>query len=237
MITNKAFKRILNDKSITLTDEELENIIEDELLKPEDELDADLIEYCIDELERRKTAPKRKKGRLIKMLVPAAAAVVIILLSAPLLNNYFSDDYLMRGTQLQAELSENGFEDAILPEELLSKKCKIEKIIYDSKIFDSDSYSSSSSGCKKMLYAEIHIENNNEIITATIEKYKFNKIERDITADKISRFEEFEANGKTVYVFQKDGQNAVAYTVDEIQYVITLPFSYEETAEFAKNIK
>ena len=38
---------ILNDDSLELTVEELENIIEEELQKDESEMDPDLIEYCL----------------------------------------------------------------------------------------------------------------------------------------------------------------------------------------------
>ena len=44
-MTNSEFIKILNDDSLELTVEELENIIEEELQKDESELDPDLIEY------------------------------------------------------------------------------------------------------------------------------------------------------------------------------------------------
>ena len=46
-MTNSEFMKILNDDSLELTVEELENIIEEELQKDESEMDPDLIEYCL----------------------------------------------------------------------------------------------------------------------------------------------------------------------------------------------
>ena len=43
-MTNSEFMKILNDDSLELTVEELENIIEEELQKDESEMDPDLIE-------------------------------------------------------------------------------------------------------------------------------------------------------------------------------------------------
>ena len=43
-MTNSEFMNILNDDSLELTVEELENIIEEELQKDESEMDPDLIE-------------------------------------------------------------------------------------------------------------------------------------------------------------------------------------------------
>ena len=46
-MTKKQLLKILNDDSLELTVEELENIIEEELQKDEAEMDPDLIEYCL----------------------------------------------------------------------------------------------------------------------------------------------------------------------------------------------
>lgn len=46
-MTKKQLLKILNDDSLELTVEELENIIEEELQKDESEMDPGLIEYCL----------------------------------------------------------------------------------------------------------------------------------------------------------------------------------------------
>lgn len=50
MISAKSILRLLNDKSLELDKKTLEQIIEEELEKTENEMDADLIEYCLDTL-------------------------------------------------------------------------------------------------------------------------------------------------------------------------------------------
>ena len=62
-MTNSEFMNILNDDSLELTVEELENIIEEELQKDESEMDPDLIEYCLYYISKAETqkAARRKK--------------------------------------------------------------------------------------------------------------------------------------------------------------------------------
>ena len=50
MINSSDILCFIKDKSVDLPKEELERIIEEELNKPENEMDADLIEYCLDAL-------------------------------------------------------------------------------------------------------------------------------------------------------------------------------------------
>lgn len=54
-MTNSEFMNILNDDSLELTVEELENIIEEELQKDESEMDPDLIEYCLYYISKAET--------------------------------------------------------------------------------------------------------------------------------------------------------------------------------------
>ena len=70
-MTNSEFMKILNDDSLELTVEELENIIEEELQKDESEMDPDLIEYCLYYINKgesnngkdEKTEPDTKKPK------------------------------------------------------------------------------------------------------------------------------------------------------------------------------
>ena len=54
-MTKKQLLKILNDDSLELTVEELENIIEEELQKDESEMDPDLIEYCLYYIDKAET--------------------------------------------------------------------------------------------------------------------------------------------------------------------------------------
>ncbi len=59
-MTKKQLLKILNDDSLELTVEELENIIEEELQKDESEMDPDLIEYCLYYIS--KAGGRRRQG-------------------------------------------------------------------------------------------------------------------------------------------------------------------------------
>lgn len=92
-MTNSEFMKILNDNSLELTVEELENIIEEELQKDESEMDPDLIEYCLyyinkadssngkdekTETDTKKPKKHRFGGKAKKILIIAATAVLLL---------------------------------------------------------------------------------------------------------------------------------------------------------------
>ena len=102
-MTKKQLLKILNDDSLELTVEELENIIEEELQKDEAEMDPDLIEYCLyyiskagadggkekkadsagnDKIAEPPAADKLKKSRFNGKLkkLPIIAATIALLL-------------------------------------------------------------------------------------------------------------------------------------------------------------
>ena len=102
-MTKKQLLKILNDDSLGLTVEELENIIEEELQKDDSEMDPDLIEYCLyyiskaeadggkekkadiagsDKTAEPPAADKLKKsrfnGKLKKLLIIAATIALLL---------------------------------------------------------------------------------------------------------------------------------------------------------------
>ena len=102
-MTKKQLLKILNDDSLELTVEELENIIEEELQKDDSEMDPDLIEYCLyyiskaeadggkekkadiagnDKIAEPPAADKLKKSRFNGKLkkLPIIAATIALLL-------------------------------------------------------------------------------------------------------------------------------------------------------------
>ena len=60
-MTKKQLLKILNDDSLELTVEELENIIEEELQKDDSEMDPDLIEYCLYYISKAETDGGKEK--------------------------------------------------------------------------------------------------------------------------------------------------------------------------------
>lgn len=104
-MTKKQLLKILNDDSLELTVEELENIVEEELQKDEAEMDPDLIEYCLyyiskaeadggkekkadiagnDKIAEPPAADKLKKSRFngkLKNLLIIAATIALLLVT------------------------------------------------------------------------------------------------------------------------------------------------------------
>lgn len=95
-MTNSEFINILNDESLELTVEELENIIDEELQKDESEMDPDLIEYCLyyidkaetnnskgEKYESDKAKPKTThlNSKLKKVLIIAATIALLLVTS------------------------------------------------------------------------------------------------------------------------------------------------------------
>ena len=68
-MTNNEFKQVLLDDSAVLSKQELEEIIEKELLKSESEMDADLIEYCLDNIKKLELSEENKKEESKKVFV------------------------------------------------------------------------------------------------------------------------------------------------------------------------
>ena len=68
-MTNNEFKQVLLDDSVLMSKQELEEIIEKELLKSESEMDADLIEYCLDSIKKLQLSEDNKKEKSKKVFV------------------------------------------------------------------------------------------------------------------------------------------------------------------------
>lgn len=95
MIKSSDIIKLLKDKSTDLSKEELEKIIEEELIKDESEMDADLIECCLDALKEKESAPKKNKFSYVRIAsFVAAAAVLIFVIAAviPKLTDRRNDD-------------------------------------------------------------------------------------------------------------------------------------------------
>ena len=68
-MTNNEFKQVLLDDSVLMSKQELEEIIENELNKSESEMDADLIEYCLDSIKKLQLSENNKKEESKKVFV------------------------------------------------------------------------------------------------------------------------------------------------------------------------
>lgn len=263
MISDKNFLEFLNDKSLDLSKEKLEQIIEGELEKPENEMDADLIEYCLDalnELERNDSVEIKaertsdSKDKIIykpfKKIFVAAAAVAIVAIGSlsvfaavsdvsildglvELYNKYIvvrfdksndkADDYELLGTELAAELKENGIYPVLLPEALLSDESQITEIEYQSGDVHIEATINFVYGKEKGFVSIIYYD---QIVESGKSEYPNAKYETTI-----------DVNGIQVHIFEQNQKGTITFKDGQTEYTIISSMNVEQAIEFAKTIK
>lgn len=263
MISDKQFLEFLNDKSLDLPKEKLEQIIEEELEKPENKMDADLIEYCLDalnEIESNNTVEIKaertsdSKDNIImkpfKKVFAVAAAVAILAVGSlsvfaavsdvsildglvELYNKYIvvrfdksdgkADDYELLGTELAAELKENGIYPVLLPEALLSEDAHINDIEYQVTEFATS--------------ANISFVHDKEKGSLIIDKYELQEIIGEAEYPNAKNVTTLEINGIIIYVFEQNQKGTITFIDNQTEYTIVSSMNYEQAIEFAKTIK
>lgn len=261
-MTNSEFMKILNDDSLELTVEELENIIEEELQKDESEMDPDLIEYCLYYINKaesnngkdEKTEPDTKKpkkhrfgGKAKKILIIAATAALLLVAMGvagiatdeKAKSNAFSfyEDHIR--VHFDKPKEDDGMPGTEVAEEL--KKHDIADPKLPAMFFSSD-----------CMYNEIY-ENNIEGMKATSLSYSANKLSGKISIRKYyseeyileidfcntnsqSRTEELSVNGLTVYVVEQNDFSSITYLDDLTQYMMYFETDFDSVVEIAKTI-
>lgn len=264
MLTNKDFLHFINDKSLDNSlEERLNTIIDEELEKPEEIMDTELIEYCLDKLiflneqsqaiDKEVTVPHNKRNRTskkFKRTLFIAAAIVLLLvgtLSASAIfdvdsfngvvefyNDYIrinfkkaedrSDVHRLLDTELAKELANNGFNEVLLPEALLSEEFEITKIEYESGEFINS--------------ANIIFKYKRKSGSVFITKFATTDLVPDIDFLNItSKVEKIELDNTTIYCFMQNDITSINYMDGLVQYTIQVPMELDDAIEFAKTIK
>lgn len=92
MMNKEVLYEILNSESEKLSSAEIENILNEELDKSPEEMDTDLVDLCLDALNRADEAQVNKKRHrisLAKILVAAVLCMLIVSISIPVGARYF----------------------------------------------------------------------------------------------------------------------------------------------------
>lgn len=260
-MTNSEFMKILNDDSLELTAEELENIIEEELQKDESEMDPDLIEYCLHYINKaeskgsdgKKTEPAEDKpkkphsGRLKKVLI-IAATIALLLVTTGIatiatdknVKNSAITFYENRIRVLfDKQKEESGIPGTEIAAEL--KKHDISDLKLPAMFFSGD-----------CIYSNL-TEDNVEDLKDINMSYRTNKISGRVFISKFyskeiipsidfmnttgySKAEEISVNGLTVFVIEQEDFCSITYLDDMTQYVMYLNTDFESTVEAAKTI-
>lgn len=246
MIMNKEILyEILSSKSETLSSAEIESILNEELDKSPQEMDTDLVDLCIDALNKvdeKKLNNRKKKYRLSKILIAAALFAIIIGISIPVCAKYF-DVNVPEGIvaiykdcfnidisnesgikDIAAQLQNDGLDNVVLP-----------KIVFEYETFITDYYHDD---CSSNFNIQFLYENRKVNGSITIEKYDeydFFTGQSKVVSD-FDSVEQLVQNGTMVLIFSKDDMSYINYSVDKIEYNIILDSDYEVAYEIAKTI-
>lgn len=265
MISNEDFLRFLNDKSLDFSREELEQIINEELEKPEDIMDADLIECCLESLEildeteqffaQNNNADysnnKHITHRFKKTAAIAAAAAIlfagIVTISASLFNlNLFNSMSELYDNHIRIHIDKNNDkadEYKLFGSMLTQKLAKngIKPVLLPEALL-TDKYLITSIDYEQTYIAttvNIQYKIKNEEGYVSIEKRDL-EIAIPSYVDYLStseKIEKLEVAGLSVFVMEQNGTSAIAYQDRATNHFISTPLSFEKAIEFAKTIK
>ena len=247
-MTNSEFMNILNDDSLELTVEELENIIEEELQKDESEMDPDLIEYCLYYISKAETeGGKEKKADSAgndKIAAPPAADKLkksrfngklkhlLIIGAITFYENHIQvlfdkqkDESGIPGTEIAAELRKHDISDLKLPAMFLSSDCIYSNILEDNT---ENLKSISLSYRTKNLSGQVSVSRfYSEEIIPPVDFHN---------TTSYSQAEEFTVNGLTVFVIEQGDFCSISYQDNLIQYMMYLNTDFTSAIEIAKTI-
>lgn len=238
---------ILNSESETLLVSDVRNILDEELNKPEDEMDLDLIELCMDAIESaqaKQSTKKRVRIRFTKALIAAVIFALLVGLTIPVCAKYFNInvpngivefygdhfDVDISGNEyvddIAVELEKNGIEDVVLPEFVFIK---------DTKNYNFDTQKDD--GCKTVIFST---QSNNTIGKITIRKLDGNYVLEDYQ-DKIeSSIENLElicVNNINILVYSIENSSYIEYNYkNNIYSIALLDCDYNTACQIAQTI-
>lgn len=263
MIKGSDILRFIKDESVDLPKEELERIIEEELNKPENEMDADLIEYCLDALNEIEsndivdikavgTSDSRKKliNKPLKKIFAVSAAIAILAIGSLSVFAAVSDVSILDGLVelynkyivVRFDKSNDKAEDYELLDTELAQELKetgIHPVLLPEALLSD-----------KARITEIEYEFTDAITSVNID-FVYGKENGNIIISKydsaVSIGESeypyasvptlINVNGITIYVLEQNRKGTITFIDDHTEYTIVSSMSYEQAIEFAKTIK
>ena len=242
-MTKKQLLKILNDDSLGLTVEELENIIEEELQKDDSEMDPDLIEYCLYYISKAET-----DGGKLKNLLIIAATIALLLVTtgiATVATNKkvknsaisFYENHIqvhfdkqknesgIPGAEIAAELKKHDISDLKLPAMFLSSDCIYENI--------------TENNTEAMRIISLSYSTNKLSGRVSIREFKSEEFIPSVdfqNTTSYSQAEELSVNGLTVFVIEQGDVCSIAYQDNLTQYIMYLDTDFSDAVEIAKTI-
>lgn len=265
MITDKEFLSFINDKTLDGSlEENLNRIIDEEMEKNEEEMDTELIEFCLDKLNKLDSETPDKdeqKGNgdfhdkhiklNFKKVVAIAAAIAVFLVGTLSASAVIFDVNLSDGiVELYNNYIRINFdktEDKADAYQLLNTE--LAKELADNgfnelllpEAFFSDEYDITKTEYEKGEYinsVNIIFEYKNKRGSIHIDKYAMEEIVPDVEFLNVtSNIEELTIGNTTVYCFMQDDYAAITYRDGLSLYFIQIPLNLDDAIEFAKTIK
>lgn len=261
MLTDKEFLAFLNDKSLDSSiEEKLGKIIDEEMEKPEDEMNTELIEYCLDKLsklEAETPATEEKKGNgdsngkhiklKLKKVIAVAAAIAVFLVGTLSVSAVVFDVNLFDGiVELYNDYIRINFDKTddkadeyqLLGTELAKELADngFNEVLLPEAEFEIIKITYEAD--EYMNSANITLEYQDELCNIDITQFSMEEIVPDVEFLNVtSEIKEIKNGNITIYCFMQGDSAAVTYKDGLSVYFINIPLDLEETVEFAKTIK
>lgn len=263
MIKSSDILRFIKDKSVDLSKEELERIIEEELNKPEIEMDADLIEYCLDALnelesnctveiksERTSDLKDNKISKPFKKVFAVAAVVAILVVSSLSAFAAVSDVSILdelvelynKYIVVRFDKSDDKADDYELLGTELAEELKgngIYPVLLPEALLSVETqiteieYEFTDAITSVSIGFVYGKENGNIIISKYDSAVLIGESEYPYASDPTL----INVNGITIYVLKQNRKGTITFVDDHTEYTIVSSMSYEQAIEFAKTIK
>ncbi|MBR2505318.1 MAG: DUF4367 domain-containing protein [Bacilli bacterium] len=263
MINSSDILRFIKDKSVDLPKEELERIIEEELNKPENEMDADLIEYCLDALnelesndtveikaERTSDSKDNKITKPFKKVFAIAAAVAILAVGSLSVFAAVSDVSILDGLVelynkyivVRFDKSDDKADDYELLGTELAEELK-ENGVYP--VLLPEALLSKKTQITEITYeftdvitsVNIGFVYGNEKGNLMIDKHELQEAIGEAEYPNARNVTTLEINGVSVYVFEQNKKGTITFMDSKTEYTIVSSMNVEQAIEFAKTIK
>ena len=261
MFTDKEFLSFINDKSLGGSlEENFNRIIDEEMEKSEEEMDTELIEYCLDKLsklEAEEPDTEEKKGNgdsngkhiklKFKKIVAIAAAIAILFVGTLSVSAVVFDVNLFDGiVELYNDYIRINFDktdDKADEYQLLGTE--LAKELADNG-FDEVLLPEAEFEIIKITYevgeyinsANITLEYQDELCNIDITQFPMEEIVPDVEFLNVtSEIKEIKNGNITIYCFMQGDSAAITYKDGLSVYFINIPLDLEETVDFAKTIK
>lgn len=248
---NETLKKILKEKSVSFTAEELQLMIDEELEKSEEEMDTDLIDKCLDaldEIDEANAVVKKKRIKLRKALLIAAIVAIVLSIAIPvcakILNINVSEEVVKRYNDyfdvnlpdavsdenevldIETSLKDAGLNEIVLPRDVLNDEFKKYDfdVDYEDQFLKTIDFRINNSD----IDGHVSIRIYDGEFDFSMGKSKANKdFEQVFQVD----FDDFEA-----IIFNEDSVSCIYYIYGQCEYTIKVDCNIDQAKSIAETI-